>query len=223
MSTPVAVGCLPGEVVIRGGMLSKPVILPNAKMVGDTPYIYLWKTHPVLCKFFSGKASCKRPLAGTLVFERLQKARNTKFQELVQQLRDVPVNGVLTNGGDGGDLAEQLDLEAPTAKVSPSKARRLVSVARLMPQLPATALVSYDNVEGWQPRLLMESSTKAPAIEASHENLQKLFELVEADLELGTVHSPRHALFKHIASEIARARAGLGEVREVCGDTGKRL
>jgi hypothetical protein len=48
---PMALGCLPDEIVIRGGLLPKPVIAENVKVVDGFAFIYLAKSNPVLCKF----------------------------------------------------------------------------------------------------------------------------------------------------------------------------
>ncbi len=154
--------------MLRGGLLPKPVILTNVKFIGGKPFLHLWKGHPAICKFLSGLSSCKRPLANSSVFEALQKLRNVKLQELVKQARDGHTE---PESKESVDLVDQLGLDAPAVKASPTKSRRAVSATRLLPQLPSFASVSYEHPAGWEPLLLMEAASKAPAIEASAEHL----------------------------------------------------
>ncbi len=81
--TPIRLGCLPDEIVLRGGLLPKPVIVSNIRVVAGAPYLYLIKSNSVLCQFLAGQTSCKRPLVKTSVFETLQLARNTRFKALI--------------------------------------------------------------------------------------------------------------------------------------------
>lgn len=187
---PIALGCGPEELVLRGGFLSHPVIVNNVKFIGEKPFLRLWKGHPAMCKFFTGRPTCKRPLANSSVFESLQKVRNLKFQELVRIARDSNTEQAPI---EPFDLADQLGLDAEAPKASPTKSRRAVSALRLLPQLPAFAAVSYEHPpDGWEPLLLMEAASKAPAIEATPENLQMLFNLINAELSAGTTKRARH-------------------------------
>ena len=186
---PIALGCLPGELVLRGGLLPKPVILTNVKFVGNRPFLLLWKGHPAICKFLTGLSSCKRPLANSSVFESLQSLRNCKFQLLVKQAR---ASQTVADPKEQVDLVDQLGLDAPEVKASPTKLGRPVSALRLSSQLPAFASVSYDHPDGWEPVLLMEAGSKAPAMEATADNLQTLFALVALELAVGTTKRARH-------------------------------
>lgn len=180
---PISLGCSPSELVLRGGLLPKPVILTNVKFIGDKPFLHLWKGHPAICKFLTGVSSCRRPLSNSSVFEALQKLKNVKFQDLVKQARDGHTE---PESQDAVDFVDQLGLDAPEAKASPTKSRRAVSASRLLAQLPSFASVAYDHQDGWEPMLLMEAASKAPAIEATAENMQMLFNLVASELAVGT-------------------------------------
>jgi hypothetical protein len=185
---PVSLGLLPDEVVIRGGLLPKPMIVSNVKVVAGAPYLVLIKSSAVLCQFLAGRSSCKRPLVKTMVFETLLEARNTKFKELIEEAR-----GAAGDLGPGeGEVAEFEDkLGLDVAVPSPAKGKRKVAISRLVAQVPAAAKVSMLGGE-WCPMMLLEGSTKAPAIEATPDNLRRLFDMAQAEMEDGVIKRARH-------------------------------
>lgn len=187
---PVSLGLLPDEVVIRGGLLPKPMIVSNVKVVAGAPYLVLIKSSAVLCQFLAGKSSCKRPLVKTMVFETLLEARNTKFKELIEEAR-----GAAGDLGPGeGEVAEFEDkLGLDVAVPSPAKGKRKVAISRLVAQVPVAAKVSMLGGE-WCPMMLLEGSTKAPAIEATPDNLRRLFDMAQAEMEDGVIKRARHGV-----------------------------
>ncbi len=187
---PITLGCLPDEIVLRGGLLPKPLIVANVMVVAGAPYLYLVKSNPVLCKFLAGKSSCRRPLAKTMVFEDLKEARNTKFKALIDEAGDVAC-GLGPAEADLGDVDDKLGLDVIVEKQSPSKGKRKVAISRLIAQLPATGSVLMCGGD-WCPNMLMEGSTKAPAIEATPDNLQRLFDMAQSEMEDGIVKRVRH-------------------------------
>jgi hypothetical protein len=186
----VSLGLLPNEIVIRGGLLLKPVIVSNVSVVAGAHYLVLIKSNPVLCQFLAGQTSCKRPLVKTMVFETLQKARNTKFKELVEEARGA--SGDLGPGeADDADIEDKLGLDLDVVVSSPTKGKRKVAISRLVAQVPSAAKVSMLGGE-WCPMMLMEGSTKAPAIEATPDNLRRLFDMAQAEMEDGIAKRARH-------------------------------
>ena len=71
-----AVGLAMDELVLRGGFLKNPVILPACQVVGGALYFPLLKSDPVLSNFLSPMPCNRRPLRATRVPEELQKLRN---------------------------------------------------------------------------------------------------------------------------------------------------
>ena len=92
------------EIVLRGGQMKKPVLISGLTCRDGKKYIYLWKNSNDLSKGFAGLPACKRPLANTMVFEKLAQARNVKRSALLAEL---------ANDGEvsGDELAPAADLD----------------------------------------------------------------------------------------------------------------
>ena len=186
----IELGLLPGELVLRGGLLKGPTVVQGVKRVQDCGYVYLWKTARWLNEFLAGSMKATRPLSLTNVPEGLQELRERARHELVRS--------VTGHGSCGSDSASGLDgcgpgcvSEDPTAAMGfdapeaspprlPKKRRQAVSKNLL----PSTVEVTLEK-EGfgpWRVRLLLERPQQAVAMEASTENLTALYLRVQADL-----------------------------------------
>ena len=189
---PVSVGCLPTELVLRGGYLKEPVVVSDLLVFEGLQYVTLYKVAPVLNKFLAGLASCKRPLAKSLLFETLAAKRNELIEE---KKRSVQAGGMAAIFGDTTDLAAGLGLddgasEPPSAKKA---RRRHVPVKRVIELLPETAVVTLERPgQTWEVRMLLESRTKAPSVEATAENFAAMFEWVQAEFEGGSSRRRKH-------------------------------
>ena len=76
------------EIVIRGGQMKKPTLITGLTCRDGKKYLYLWKNSNELSLCFAGQPACKRPLAKTMIFEKLAQARQTKRAALLATLAD---------------------------------------------------------------------------------------------------------------------------------------
>lgn len=198
------------EVVLRGGFLKGPVVVTGLTCVGGRMYLYLSKSNNVLLSnFFSKEPARNRPLAKTLMFERIAELRDAKYKALVKDAHTVAVNVPEATGqlvvtdpcddlGLDADPVSDLFGEAtgpsvagkPKAKANAK--RRVRRKARL--SVPPAAELSFNRAgqPDWTFWSLMEPANKAPAIEVTAENLQALFELVDNEISHGGVRRPQH-------------------------------
>jgi hypothetical protein len=190
-------GTLPTEIVIRGGHLKKPEMLKGLLIINERRFVPLIKANKVLSGFLAGVTPGKRPLARTLIIEKLAELRNTKYKELVAELRmpageDAAAIAPIANGP-----VDDLDLDSPgvafVALVPVDRQARAPADRRsrsLGRQLPQIVVVSVERPDGttWSPAVLVDRNPKAPAMECTAENLQALFDFVQADFEDGTLH-----------------------------------
>jgi hypothetical protein len=185
----VTFGLRGGEQVIRGGLLKKPEILTN--LIVDSQgrvFVPLTKTGPnagTLTRFLTGKYR-GHPLAKTLVFEKLQSARNTNVQAALQgEVADGPAP---VANGEGAAL--EADGEAREAELdsSPGKLRnKRVLLAAAKP----TVKITYPGSD-WEVEVQTAVGIKAVNMLLSEHNMQRLFALVVADLRSGEVSRKRH-------------------------------
>ena len=215
-SSPVALGCLPTELVIRGGRLQEPLVLTGLREANGKQFVTLSKASSVLNRFLRKSSVCKRPLAGTLVFEKLTKLRNDAYQQLLIQAASGPVEAPQ----EQDDLAALLDLDASPGVIvasSPCDApasKRIRIPRRLAVQVPRTLTVTMQASAGqqWEVILLAECARKNPAMEASAANFTKLLEWVEADLHDDQVRRPQHGAL--VAATDRRSPRGPKHARE---------
>ena len=153
------------------------------------------------CQFLTRASTCKRPLAKTLVFERMASARNSEHQRLLSRCagRDDEEPAPVAD-----DMLAALDLGdgiGAVGPVAPTSSRRIKK--RCQVELSKATKISMDRVNGppWQPFVLMEPATKVVAMEASAEHFQALLEFVQAGLLAGKPVRVRHG-----AKEAPRAR-----------------
>jgi hypothetical protein len=191
---PILLGCQTTEQVIRGGYLKHPLVITGLREAGGKQFIRLSKNSRDLHHFLCKEALCRRPLARSLVFEKMAELRNEAYQMLLKEMSEsaVPLAGSAVE-----DLAALLDLdgEANVASVPClGTGKRRVSNQRLHVQLPATVQVSVERLgqEPWVVELLADPARVAPSMEVSAENFASLFALVDADVSNGDVRRKPH-------------------------------
>jgi hypothetical protein len=94
--------------------------------------------------------------------------------------------------------ALELDADSPTEPNSePNRGRRRSRGKRadlgLVPDF-APVLLQHAGKAPWSPLILMETATKAPAIEVTADNLGRLLELIVEDLQDGAVKRVKHGV-----------------------------
>ena len=188
------------ELVLRGGYLKSPVVATGLKVVGGKKYIYLTKNNRILSNFFTKGKLNKKPLSKSLMFERLAAARDAMFKELA---KEVATGSVETVVATGRDLCEDLGIdEAPAdgmgvdakpavaANCTPKK--RIRKKARTVMPPAAEVALPRDGQSDLKVWVLMESASRAPAMEATQDNLQAMFDLVDNEISYGGVQRLRH-------------------------------
>lgn len=207
MAEPIAfaVGLLSTELVMRGGFLKKPVLLQGLQCEEGKQFLYLWKNSNELSQCFGNALACKRPLVGTVAFEKVLAARNAKYTAMMQEL----LHGGQPDDDEDRppvDLGLDMDDDELAATAGPSGGAIVpVGLAKLAAsrrthralkrQLPKTASVSIDmgsDLPPWTPCLLMEDCKKAAAMEVTPHNLEMLFRLVRQDLDVGGIKRERY-------------------------------
>ena len=193
-SLPVILGTLPTELVIRGGHLKEPAMLKGLLITNERRFVLLLKANKVLSGFLAGVTPGKRPLARTLIIEKLAELRNIKHKELVAELR-LPAGGdaaaiVPIAAGPVDDLGLDSPGAAPVEDVRMDRASRALCLRSVQRQLPQIVVVSVERPDGttWLPVLLLDRAPKAPAMECTADNLQALFDFVQADFDDGSSH-----------------------------------
>jgi hypothetical protein len=188
---PISLGVESTEIVIRGGHLKSPLVMTGLAVVDHIQFIKLRKTNKVLSSFLTDKPAFQRPLAKTLVFEKLGLLRNAKYHELLVEVQTAGTEGQ----GEEEQEIDDLGLDEPEVGGRLSNWSRHRGRYRAAVKLiPRMAIVSFERPGqlAWEPMLLMESATKVPAMECSTANLQAMFALVQLDLSDGSVHRPQH-------------------------------
>jgi hypothetical protein len=182
---PITVGLQPSEVVLRGGLLSGPLVLNSCVVVGEDKYIYLWKTSPVLASFLMGKAAARRPLKSCKIFLQMailrnleHKIRTRAFAAAPEPDLPTPVVGEAVDGLDIDGADQVSDKKTPGVRAS----RRASQVAKQVLPKVVHIEVMIPGREPWRPRVLLETATRAVAMECTAANFHTLFELVSHDL-----------------------------------------
>lgn len=168
-------------------------------------YMYLLKSNPLLCSFLTKGTSRTKPLANTLLFERIAAARDAKYKELLlvdAGLQPPPALAAVATGGAscdtlglGIDAADDLEVDAKPADVAtgPSKKTKRVSKKSRTVMTPSAEIsLTREGQPDLKLWVLMEPASKAPAIEPSTENLQALLDLVDNDITYGGIHRAKH-------------------------------
>ena len=194
------------EVVFRGGYLKGPVVATGLKNVGGKLYLYLVKSNVQLCNFLAKSPARHKPLAKTSMFERIAAARDAKYKELL--LVDAgfkPPPATVTEVATGLDPCDCLGMDVdavdglgmdatPKAVATgPRKTKHPRVSKKSRTVMPPAAEICLPR--GGQPDLklwvLMEQASKAPAMEATQDNLQALFDLVDSEITHGSFHRER--------------------------------
>ena len=191
---PATVGPLASDIVLRGGYLAKPEVIVGLRVVEGAKYLSLWKGSPELNKFLTKASVCKRPLASSATIATIASKRNVICQELVEKLQR-ETSGTAASGHEGasaasglGDLSVELELDSQSSSNSepPAKKRRAMTFKACVHSLQKVIQVSMD-VPGqeheWTFRVLVEPPTRAPSLEATAQNLEMLWRLVDRDLQ----------------------------------------
>ena len=180
----VALGCVDTELVLRGGYLKAPMVMTRLSVVDGDQYMSLWKSSPELAKFLFHGCSHSKQLKHMKVFETLACLRNAAIKASQIALVLSPADSAEP------DLADQLDLDAEHVSatgVAGTVRSRKMSFAKASKLLPRTVMVTCKRAGQlpWQPRVLVEAPHKAPAIQATSENLQILFSIVDNEATHG--------------------------------------
>jgi len=201
-STHVKLGLEPGEIVLRGGFLKTPAVLGGTVTVLNKPFVYLWRTAGTLQDFLSPAAAFKRPLKNCAVFDRLAALRNAEFQKIKAALeREGEAAGDSQQSGKSEAWHDDLDLDdGPASSPDPKRPRKRGQKSKTEAALmPKTVQVVYERPgkSPWEPILLLEPARRAAAMEATAENFQILFDLVNyglpADKAASGASSPSRA------------------------------
>lgn len=175
-----AMGLLPGEVVLRGGNLPAPLVLSDLKEVGGKLFFYLYKTHKGSNAFLTKTPMCQRPLARTLVPERLATLRNSAVAAMLADAPDASASGE-------PDFADLLALDSGSSSSPTKSALKRQQLKQRRNTLPATVEVTLaeEGLAPWTPTVLVERMNKVVAMEATESNFQSLFAYVAHDFGLG--------------------------------------
>ena len=182
---PITVGLQPSEVVLRGGFLPAPHVLDSCVVVGGDKYLYLWKTSPVLASFLMGKAAARRPLKSCKIFLQMATLRNLEHKIRTRAFAAAPESDLPTPVV--GEAVDGLDIDGAD-QVSDNKTQgfraswRANKVAKLVLPKVVHIEVMIPGREPWRPRVLLETATRAVAMECTAANFHTLFELVSHDL-----------------------------------------
>jgi hypothetical protein len=189
-------------------------LLTGLRIVNGTQFVTLSKSNCILNRFLSNSSSCKRPLAGTLVFEKLTKIRNDAYRQLLAQTASGPVDDQ-----QEADPAAILDLDSSPGVIvasspgdEPATKRRFPK--RLAVQVPLTLTATMQQLgrESWELTMLSECARKNPAMEASAANFAALLEWVAADLNDEDVRRPKYGAL--VAAADRRSPRGPKDARE---------
>ena len=199
------------EMVIRGGYLRGPVVATGLRVVDGRTYMYLVKSSLLLNNFFAVQPARKKPLAKCLMFERIAQARNDKYKALVKGSSGAHPGAALAATGpnvvtDPCDLLDMdldpmgdlgIDAGPPPPGGEPKgerskKAPRYHKKARTAVSPAAEISVPLSGRPDWKVWVLMEVANKAPAIEATEDNMQLLFDVIDNEVQFGGIRRPRH-------------------------------
>ena len=140
--------------------------------------MHVWKSDPALTMFLTPINIRSHPLARTNILEQLKRARNTA-QEVAMQVddEDDAVDGMGLDG-DGFEL--------DAGKRSLEDRDRLRKPVQRLGVMPKVVDARFDLPRGgvWEFRALGADKRDGLAIEATTENFQCLFDLVQGELQL---------------------------------------
>ena len=185
-----------GEMVVRGGCLSHPVVLTNLLQVEGKMFLPLHKTSKVLYSFLTESPMNAKVLAHTNVWEEMAKKR--KEARINATKKD-------TEDDEEDDLVKALEVTTEEEAHKPALGNSLRTKHRQHVKARAYT-VSYgqitlerEDVDPWQVHVLFDvKNTSAVAMEVSAHNLQQLHQFVAIDLAAHdrdkTVTQPRCAL-----------------------------
>ena len=188
-SSPAAFGLEETEFVLRGGFFRRFTVVSGLRIVSGRKFLTLWKGSPDLVKFLCKESVCKRPLANSSIIEHIAKQRDKAYLQMVKEASAPQEEPVAADVEE--DMLAELELDGEESQESPAKRPRTANTRqqfratrKLMSQVPNLAAVSVhrEGEAAWTPALLMECATKAPAIEVTGENMQRLFDVVQADV-----------------------------------------
>ena len=166
---------LPRLLVLEGGFLKKAEVFPAQCVVGGVIFVTLWKSDPVLTNFLTQDCVKNRPLAKTNLIERLQACRDAAVAAALEP------DGPDRAEDAEADKAGSLDLDDEAEAVAASSRRR--PKRRDFAMLPPTLAVTVGTSDGpWELRVHTQNATCAVAIEATPENLQRLWDETQKEL-----------------------------------------
>ena len=180
------------------------------RVVDGRTYMYLVKSSLLLNNFFAVQPARKKPLAKCLMFERIAQARNDKYKALVKGTGTQPCAAPAATGQDvAKDPCDLLDMDLdplgdlgidagpPPPGGEPKgerskKAPRYHKKARTAVSPAAEISVPLSGRPDWKVWVLMEVANKAPAIKATEDNMQLLFDVIDNEIQFGGIRRPRH-------------------------------
>ena len=179
---PVA---LAKEFVLRGGFLRKAGSFSTEQHVSGATYVPLWKTDPLLNAFLTPVSSALRPLTRTSVFEDMADARNQAVRKAEDDAKAPGSEGEEDRADDLGlDAGAASELEESQSSGGRAR-RRPVKRELALPPTVTIELRAAESDDPWRFRVLANSAREAPAMEATQDNFQRLFDFVQADLSEG--------------------------------------
>jgi hypothetical protein len=182
----VFVGLQPGEIVLRGGGLPEPVIVSNLLESNGKSFWRLCKRDSILCRYLlgSGYSKMRSRLASRPLWATLESLRAARRQELVKQLAVCDMNEE-AGAAIVDDLAADLCLDDDTSArgstaVSKRKAGRIRKVLPAFSEIEVNCMGSSP----WRVNVLMAPFRQAVAIEDTEDNLKKLYELIQKEMNM---------------------------------------
>jgi hypothetical protein len=185
---PIACGILPSEIVLRGGGLDKPVVLTELKEESGKRFFHLVKANEIVSMFLTGSCKSRCLLANSLTIEHVGSLRDDKFAELAAELGGDASVELAASVDDGLDL-----VPAVIGTPSPRKARVRPQILIQMPSFAAVEVLMPDDTM-WRPVVLLADRKSNPFIEATEQNFQNLYILVQHDLAGGQQKRLGHGL-----------------------------
>jgi hypothetical protein len=146
------------------------------------------KASEMLSMFLTGSCKSRCLLAKSLTIEHVGRLRDDKFAELAAELGGQAGDQSAASGDDGLDL-----VPAGSGGPSPKKARVRPQIQSQMPNFATVQLEMPDGTM-WRPVVLLTDRKSNPHMEATEQNFQNLYTLVQHDLAGGQVKRLQHGI-----------------------------
>lgn len=180
-ASAVEMGLRPNEGVIRGGYLKKAVLLDNVLLKFGRQFYPLWKSDNVLCAFLAGKNRSGRPLKAVRCFEDMKAAVRQFAENHIKETRAITAD---TPEEEDAITGSPDPVTPETVGTRHCRARRFRRCDWLT--LPEVAQIDMPFAElcpGWKPWCIVDVEARSVSMEASSENFNALFNIVEYELK----------------------------------------